>query len=317
MSRSVSHRVGTTLMRPRHPKMEQRSARWNFNLTTRPRSLKVGWLSGRARPRSHGSNLSWLANGSPGGGPVKDWRRFEFWTAVGGGMMHIKPHQAFVGTLLALGLGGSALAQPVDLNGVWWIKDRSEAAPIDPAHLPFTADGDKAFKQNQADLASGKGLSVESHRCTPAGMPRMMLGRYPIEILQRPDHVVVLFEKMRLYRIIYMNAPHDPDADLSYRGDSVGHWEHNTLVVDTTGVSPNTVIDKTGIPRSDALHVVERFTLAANKKTLFDKIEIDDPKIFTQPVSFTVAYAKAPNVELMEDNCLFGPPPRDSVGKSN
>ncbi len=237
-------------------------------------------------------------------------------------MMHIKPHRVLVGTLLALGicglgLCGSALAQPVDFNGVWWIEDRSEVAPVDHAHLPFTADGEKAYRQNQSDLASGKGLSVETHRCTPAGTPRMMLGRYPIEILQRPDHIAILFEKMRLYRIINIDKPHDPDADLSYRGDSVGHWDKNALIVDTTGVTPNTVIDKTGIPRSDALHVIERFSLAADNKTLLDTIEIDDPKIFTRPVKFTVSYARTPNVELMEDNCLFGPPPRDSVGKSN
>jgi len=231
--------------------------------------------------------------------------------------VQIKPYRAFVGGLLALGLCGSAFAQPADFNGVWWIKDRSEVAPIDHAALPFTAEGEKAFKQNQADLAAGKKLSVESHRCTPGGMPRMMLGRYPIEILQRPDHVVILFEKMRLYRIIYMDKPHDPDADLSYRGDSVGHWDKQNLIIDTTGVDPNTVIDKTGIPRSDALHVTERLTLANDKKTLLDTITIDDPKIFTKLVSFTVSYAKAPNVELMEDNCLFGPPPRDSIGQSH
>jgi hypothetical protein len=106
---------------------------------------------------------------------------------------------------------------------------------------------------------------------------------------------------------------HPADVDPAYGGDSTGKWEGDTLVVDTIALKPNSVIDKTGIPHSDQLHVTERFSLKDGGKTLVDRVTMEDPKTFTRPVSFAIDFAKHPEAQLMEDVCTFGPPPRDSL----
>jgi hypothetical protein len=200
-----------------------------------------------------------------------------------------------------------------DLSGFWWIKDRGEVAALDHAKLPFTPDGAQAYKKNVADIASGKGLEVERTKCLPPGLPRLMLARYPFQILQTKDQVTFLHEKMHLVRLIHLNAEHPADVDPAYGGDSTGRWDGDTLVVDTIALKPNSVIDKTGIPHSDQLHLTERLSLKDDGKTLVDRVTMEDPKTFTRPVSFAIAFAKHPEIQLMEDVCTFGPPPRDSV----
>jgi hypothetical protein len=206
------------------------------------------------------------------------------------------------------------VAKAADISGMWWVKDRSEVARLDHDKLPFTPEGAEQYKQNKADIASGKGLAVEHNKCLPPGVPRLMLARYPFQILQRPEQVTFLHEKMHLFRLIYIDKEH-PHFDLSYDGESVGKWDGDTLVVDTTDFKDESVIDKTGIPHSDELHVVERFSTKDRGKTLVDQVTMEDPKTFTQPVTFSIEFAKAPKEELMEDVCTFGPPMRDTLKK--
>jgi hypothetical protein len=206
------------------------------------------------------------------------------------------------------------MAKAADISGIWWVKDRSEVAHLDHDKLPFTPEGAAEYKKNKEDIASGKGLAVEQNKCLPPGVPRLMLARYPFQILQRPEQVTFLHEKMHLVRLIYINKDHPADVDLAYDGDATGKWEGDTLVVDTTSFKPNSVIDKTGIPHSDELHVVERFSLK-DPKTLVDQVTLEDPKTFTGPVKFAIEFAKHPEEHLMEDVCTFGPPMRDTLKK--
>ncbi len=215
--------------------------------------------------------------------------------------------------LAAMLLCAPLAAQAADLSGTWWIKDRSEIAKMDHRTLPFTALGASEFKQNQADVAAGKGLKVEANKCLPPGTPRLMLARYPLVLVQQPEQVTLIHEKMRLFRRIFIDKAHETDPDPTYGGESVAKWDGDALVVDTIAMKPNTVIDKTGIPRSDKSHIVERLSLKDGGATLVDQVTLDDSKIFTRPVSFTIEFAKADKVELMEDDCLDGPPPRDAV----
>jgi hypothetical protein len=204
-------------------------------------------------------------------------------------------------------------ANATDLSGMWWVKDRGEVAKLDHAKLPFTPEGAEAYKKNVADIASGKGLAVEHNKCLPPGVPRLMLARYPFEILQTPDQVTFVHEKMHLARLIYIDKSHPDGIDLTYEGDSTGKWDGDALLVDTISLKANTVIDKTGIPHSDELHVVERFSLKDGGKTLVDRVTMEDPKTFTRPVSFDIDFAKHPEVKLMQDVCSFGPPMRDTL----
>ncbi len=209
-------------------------------------------------------------------------------------------------------------ARATDLSGIWWIKDRSELAPVDHKRLPLLPDAVKAYKRNQADIAAGKIVPEGNRPCIPDGMPQLMLARYPFQILQRPTQITIVHERDHMVRLIYMNESQPDDLeelDPFYDGHSVGKWDGDALVVDTAGIKPNTVIDKTGIPHSDEMRLTERFTLRDGGKTLRDQVTVVDAKTFSRPWSFTVDYAKSPNVELMDDVCPFGPPQRDLLGK--
>ena len=143
-------------------------------------------------------------------------------------------------------------------------------------------------------------------RCLPAGVPRVNL---PIvfntyQILQTPGHVVFLYEWSHLYRDIPLDGrPHvDPKIRL-WMGDPRGHWEGNTLVVDSTNFTDKTHLLGNGAPavgmpasqltggqgvfHTEALHVVERFTMA-DANTIAYEATLDDPKVFTRPFKIVV-----------------------------
>ena len=110
--------------------------------------------------------------------------------------------------------------------------------------------------------------------CFPTGVPRIYVHPFPFEIIQIPGRVVELFEFNHFVRQIYTNGPHEhaKDLDPSWMGDSVGHWEGDTLVVDTTNFN-----DKTRFRGStENLHVVERFS-RMDAGTLLYRFTIDDP----------------------------------------
>jgi hypothetical protein len=109
-----------------------------------------------------------------------------------------------------------------------------------------------------------------------------MLGLFPQKIVQTPKEIVVLYEYMNTFRMIPLNAKH-PDGLLpSYMGDSVGHWEGDTLVVDVIGFNDRTWLAGTGTFHSEALHVTERYTRVDRDRIDYE-VTMDDPKVFTKP----------------------------------
>jgi hypothetical protein len=117
--------------------------------------------------------------------------------------------------------------------------------------------------------------------CMPTGVPLAYFVPYQWEIVQGLDKVVILYEYLHMFRVVPINGTHPADPDPTWMGDSVGHWEGDTLVVDTVGFN-----DRTELPgafrHSEALHVVERF-----HRTDFDHLQweatIEDPNVFAQP----------------------------------
>jgi len=144
--------------------------------------------------------------------------------------------------------------------------------------------------------------------CLPPGGPRMMATPYPAEIIQLPEQkrIIMIFEgATHIWREIAMDGRAHPKGDAlnpTYLGDSIGHWEGDTLVVDIVGFSEATWLDYFGHPHTDQMHVVERFT-RPNKGTLHYEARIDDPGAYTKP--FTVAWdiPWRANAELTEYIC--------------
>ena len=144
--------------------------------------------------------------------------------------------------------------------------------------------------------------------CWLSGVPRQMYTPFGFQILQPPGNVVLLYEAFHSYRIIPLSgAPHASDAIRMFEGDSRGHWEGDTLVVDVTNQNEKTWFDMSGNFHSDALHVVERYTMA-DANTIKYEATIDDRKVFTQPwkIAFEIGRNPEPNYEQMEYACVEG-----------
>jgi hypothetical protein len=128
-----------------------------------------------------------------------------------------------------------------------------------------------------------RGIDDPTARCLPGGVPRsVMLGLFPQKIVQTPKEIVVLYEYMTVFRVIPLNAKHPDDLLPSYMGDSVGHWEGDTLVVDIIGFNDKTWLAGTGTFHSEALHVTERYTRVDKDQINYD-VTLEDPNVFTKP----------------------------------
>ena len=127
--------------------------------------------------------------------------------------------------------------------------------------------------------------------CLPPGGPRSMGTPYPTEIIQHRDRIIIIFEGGgHVWREIHMDGRQHPDKETlnpSYFGHSVGHWENDTLVVDTIGYNEKTWLDFGGHMHSDQLHTIEYFT-RPDKNTLHYESTIDDPGAYTEP--WTIAW---------------------------
>jgi len=127
--------------------------------------------------------------------------------------------------------------------------------------------------------------------CLPPGGPRAFGTPYPAEIIQDDDRIIVIFEGGgHVWREIHMDGREHPDPEVlnpTYFGHSVGHWEGDTLVIDTVGYNEKTWLDYGGHMHTEMLHTVERLT-RTDRNTLHYETMIDDPGAYTQP--WTIAW---------------------------
>jgi hypothetical protein len=221
---------------------------------------------------------------------------------------------ALVATALSTSAAAAAPAAPLpDWSGVWkpdqgilfksgiGDPDSHEARLRDtPPYTPEFA------KEHDALLDSAnKGLPMyePTANCLWPGMPRLMLQPYPMEFVVKPGVVYTLHEYMSQQRRIYTDGRgHPADVDPSFNGDSVGHWEGDTLVVDTVGIKPGVTRIDRYLPHSDALHVVERIRRISPTK-MEDRITIDDAKALTAPWSTVRTWTLQPDWKIMEFVC--------------
>jgi hypothetical protein len=144
--------------------------------------------------------------------------------------------------------------------------------------------------------------------CFPPGVPRHTIAPASHQVIQTPGYVVHLLEYSHAYRVIPTTAgPHAPSSVKLWQGDSRGRWEGNTLVVDVTNSNGLTWFDNAGNFFSDAVHIVERFTLV-DADTIHYEARIEDPKVYTRPWTMVSALRrhKEPGFELFEQACHEG-----------
>jgi hypothetical protein len=243
---------------------------------------------------------------------------------------------AFTG-LVCAGLAAEAAAQPVipdfSANNAAWIAINRDFVAVpgspppvsnDPAH-PYVQNNtpgkqptyrvadltnpnvkpcakERMEQANAVVLAGGTGYTARSS-CMPAGVPGfMMFVVEPIFFVQSPKEVLMIFQGDMQVRHIYLDVPHSEAPKPSWYGESVGHYEGDTLVIDTIGLNERTTIDNFRTPHTDKLHVVERWRLVESGKQLEVLIRIDDPDTFYQPWSAIQRYRRIQQA-LPEEVC--------------
>jgi hypothetical protein len=150
-----------------------------------------------------------------------------------------------------------------------------------PLLKPWAAE--QMRKTREAIVAGGVPFDPAA-RCWPAGVPAVIsFANQPMQILQTPDVVYLLYERGQVARRVYMNREHSANPPQTWYGESVGRYENgDTLVIDTIGLMDEGVIDVFNVPHSRALHVIERYRLIEGGNRIELTITVDDPETFTQ-----------------------------------
>jgi hypothetical protein len=200
---------------------------------------------------------------------------------------------------------GPLYADPshADLSGLWLVTGGFYFAP--DRSVPKLLGEYKTTYARRTE-AFNKGVAIDdlTADCLPAGMPHLLTVPYPFELMQTPGRVTFLYEYDSVVRRVATDgsvAKPDPDK-VSYHGDSWGHWEGDTLVVETLNVREDTQLDFTGIPHSDALRITERWR-RKDAKTLENTITLSDAKAFAEPFTTTRTYQLKPKWKISEYVC--------------
>jgi hypothetical protein len=141
------------------------------------------------------------------------------------------------------------------------------------------------MKKANDEVLAGKVPFIARERCWPSGVPAFSIYNrgQPIHIWQTRDQVIMVNELYASTRRIHMNVPHSANPKPSWYGESVGHYEGDTLVVDTIGFNDRTFVDNYRTPHTTQLHVIERIRMIDGGKTLETKIWVEDPGAYNMP----------------------------------
>jgi hypothetical protein len=148
-----------------------------------------------------------------------------------------------------------------------------------------------------------RGIDDPTGQCLPAGIPRsVMLGLFPQQFVQTPTQIVILYEYMSAFRVIPFGTQHPDDLIPSYMGNSVAHWDGDTLVVDVSGFNDKTWLAGTGTFHSDALHIVERYTRVSKDRIDYE-VTMQDPNVLTKPWTLRSSLMLREGTRLQEYVC--------------
>ena len=141
------------------------------------------------------------------------------------------------------------------------------------------------MKKDNDEVIAGKIAFTPRSSCKMAGVPNFagFGGATPYYFVQTPKQVWIIFSGDQQVRRVYLDAPHSEKVKPSWHGESVGHYEGDTLVIDTIGLNDKTVIDPYRTPHTEKLHVTERWRMIDNGQRLEVKFRVDDPDAFHEP----------------------------------
>lgn len=216
--------------------------------------------------------------------------------------------------VIAMGPGSATAAEVPDISGTYWATEYHAKIQVQGGgELPLTEAGKAAYEKNMAGLKDGSISDDARKYCVPDGLPRVLATPYPFEIIQAPPgQITMIHELNHEVRVIAMDKPLPSDQELIpypyYNGHSVGHFEGDTLVIQSAGFNEKTFVDATGAPHTDGLKTVERVRRTSPTE-LEDVITIHDPEYYSSDWSARFAYKLRNDVRLEDYVC--GEPHRD------
>jgi hypothetical protein len=210
-------------------------------------------------------------------------------------------------------LSALACAETPDISGTWWASEyRAKIQLVGGSDLPLTAAGRAAYEKNMAGLKDGSITDAARKFCVPDGLPRVLATPYPFEIIQAPPgQITIIHELNHQIRVVALDKQLDQKELITfpfYNGHSVGHFEGDTLVIETAGFNEKTFIDATGAPHTDEMRTTERVRRISPTQ-LEDVITIHDPAYYSTDWQARFVYNLRNEVRLEDYVC--GEPHRD------
>lgn len=218
---------------------------------------------------------------------------------------------ALAAPLMLAACGGPSVPDVPDLSGIWTLDPQGRAgAALNgvgdfASTAPFTPLAREKLAEYHA-LVDPTGDTPGAH-CVPHGMPLAVFlgGGYPVEFIQRPEQLTIIYETHNEVRRVFLDGRQIDPADIlpSRGGTSWGHWEGNTLVVETTGLAES--IDVPTVVSEEA-RVIERYTPFERDglRRLKVEVTIEDPRFYTGPVTLEREYTEIVNGRMLDYNCV-------------
>jgi len=190
-----------------------------------------------------------------------------------------------------------------DLSGFYMPTDirylLNLASAMKADEIPLTPWGKQVYQER----IDNNGKDHPGVSCLPSGIPEKLNIPDGLKVVQTPDLLVFLYESRTIYRQVFLDGrPLPKNAQPSWMGYSVGHWEGDTLVVETIGQNGQTWLDMKGLPSTETLKVTERYSRPKVGTVNID-VTIDDPKAFTKPWNVKLAWRLVPDTDLIESIC--------------
>lgn len=198
---------------------------------------------------------------------------------------------------------------PRDFSGLW----RSRPAPgsflpfIIAGELPFTEAAKSRAEYARRMAAQGTQLATPHVMCRPTGVNQAIGPIAPVYVLQNSEKIVfIVMDEIRDIRQVYFADEHPADLEPSYGGHSIARWDGNTLVVDTIGYNGRGVLNNE-VVHSTAMHMTQRITKSADGLTLQIETTLEDPAIFTEPVTVKREWSWVNGQQPLEFDCEENP----------
>jgi len=218
-------------------------------------------------------------------------------------------HPGYYGALAPQNLSKPRPRAPFDLTGTWFIDLRRAFSDFKfgPPYPQFLEAGRQALKEAEEARKAGRPYRDSIGQCYPAGMPMIMTRVWPINMMQAPTAIFMMFGFTNSLRIIYLDGRQHTDPDIAtptYNGESIGHWEKDALVVHTKYFETNQHWIDDGIPVSEEFEMVERIQLLDEGKTLQIEYTMTDPRNWKGEWKNTRRWLRVDYSDISEVECL-------------